>query len=67
MVQCCHKRRAAAFALKLDFSKAFDLINWDSLGAILRVRGFPEKWCAWMQAIFDTFRSTVVLNGIPGR
>jgi hypothetical protein len=23
MVQCCHKRRAVAFALKLDFAKAF--------------------------------------------
>jgi hypothetical protein len=45
----------------------FDSINWDSLGAILRVRGFPEKWCTWMQAIFDTSRSAVVLNGIPGR
>jgi hypothetical protein len=67
MVQCCHKRRTAAFTLKLDFAKAFDSINWDSLDAILRVRGFPEKWCTWMQAIFDTSRSAVVLNGIPGR
>jgi hypothetical protein len=67
VIQCCHKRRAPAFALKLNFAKAFDSINWDSLREILRVCGFPEKWCGWMQAIFDSSRSAVVLNGIPGR
>jgi hypothetical protein len=67
VIQCCHKRRAPAFALKLDFAKAFDSINWDSLREVLRVRGFPEKWCGWIQAIFDSSRSAVVLNGIPGR
>jgi hypothetical protein len=67
IVQCCHKRRAPAFALKLDFAKAFDSINWSSLRAIMRVRGFPELWCDWLEAIFTSSRSAVVLNGIPGR
>jgi hypothetical protein len=31
VLQCCHKRHASAFALKLDFAKVFDSIDWHSL------------------------------------
>jgi hypothetical protein len=31
IVQCCHKRKAPAFTLTLDFAKAFDSIEWRSL------------------------------------
>jgi hypothetical protein len=67
LVQCCHKRKAAAVVLKLDFAKAFDSISWQSLRAVLEVRGFPPLWCDWMDAIFSTSKSAVLLNGIPGR
>ncbi|KAK1626997.1 hypothetical protein QYE76_001312 [Lolium multiflorum] len=41
MVQCCSKRRAPALVIKLDFTKAFDSIDWASLRKILMARGFP--------------------------
>jgi hypothetical protein len=31
LVQCCHKRRVPTLAIKLDFAKAFDTVNWDAL------------------------------------
>jgi mannosylglycoprotein endo-beta-mannosidase len=52
--------------LKLDFSKAFDSINWQSLRAVMLVRGFPVVWCDWMQMILESSRSAILVNGIPG-
>ena len=53
--------------LKLDFAKAFDSINWASLRAVMEARGFPSLWCDWMDALFHSSSSAVLLNGVPGR
>jgi hypothetical protein len=67
IIQVCHKRKVPAVALKLDFAKAFDSIDWTSLRLVLEARGFPPQWCDWMDAIFRTSKSAVLLNGVPGR
>jgi hypothetical protein len=67
IIQVCHKHKVPAIALKLDFAKAFDSIDWTSLRLVLEARGFPPQWCNWMDAIFHTSKSAVLLNGIPGR
>lgn len=67
VVQCCHKRGAPALVFKLDFAKAFDSVDWGALRRILMARGFPDRWCAWMDLIFESSRSAVLLNGVPGR
>lgn len=66
IVQYCHRRKAPAVILKLDFTKAFDSIDWGSLRKVLAARGFPDTWCDWMDAIFSSSLSAVLLNGIPG-
>jgi hypothetical protein len=66
LVQCCFKRKAPTLVFKLDFSKAFDSIDWSGLHAVMRVRGFPEAWCDWMDMILSSSRSAILLNGIPG-
>ncbi|KAK1666525.1 hypothetical protein QYE76_054684 [Lolium multiflorum] len=50
----------------IDFRKAFDSVNWDSLLSILRARGFDDRWCLWMKKILDTGHTTILLNGVPG-
>jgi hypothetical protein len=67
IVQCCQKRKAPTVILKLDFAKAFESICWASLRKVLEVRGFPPVWCNWMDAIFSSSKSVVLLNGILGR
>jgi len=65
LVQHCHKQRLPTLVLKLDFAKAFDSVNWDSLLYILQCRGFPPTWCSWIQHILTTSKSAILLNGCP--
>lgn len=44
MVQCCYKWKAPTIILKLDFRKAFDSINWQTMDNILQAKGFQAKW-----------------------
>jgi hypothetical protein len=52
--------------IKLDFKKAFDSISWTSLLKILRHRGFPDKFCKWIEEILSTGKTAILLNGVPG-
>ncbi|KAK1677092.1 hypothetical protein QYE76_037940 [Lolium multiflorum] len=67
LVQTCYRRRAPCIILKLDFAKAFDSVSWASLRSVMLARGFPELWCDWMDMLFTSSRSAVLLNGVPGK
>ena len=67
LVQTCCRRQAPCVVLKLDFAKAFDSVSWASLRDVMIARGFPPIWCEWMDGIFSSSRSAVLLNGIPGK
>lgn len=66
-LSCCHKRKLPAAVIKLDFIKAFDSVAWDSLNKILEARGFDGCWRGWIDSILTTGKTTVMLNGVPGR
>jgi hypothetical protein len=34
--------------LKLDFEKAYDKVKWPFLQQILRMKGFSNEWCSWI-------------------
>jgi hypothetical protein len=67
LLACCHKRKLPTIALKLDFRKAFDSIAWDSLLGILSARGFDSTWCGWAHSVLATGKTSILLNGVPGR
>lgn len=67
LVQTCFRRRAPCVVLKLDFAKAFDSVSWASLRRIMLARGFPVLWCDWMDDLFSSSRSAILLNGVPGK
>ncbi|CAD6336936.1 unnamed protein product [Miscanthus lutarioriparius] len=65
LVQCCRKRKVPSFIIKLDFAKAFDIVNWDALDMVLQARGFNSVWRRWMQSM-QSSRTDVLVNGCPG-
>lgn len=54
-----------AIFLKIDFSKAFDTIEWDFLFQTMSVRGFPGRWMEWLKELFQSASSRVIINGKP--
>jgi hypothetical protein len=59
--------RQEIILLKLDFAKAFDTIDHPTMLKIMKQMGFDAKWISWIDSIFSSGKSYVLLNGIPGR
>jgi hypothetical protein len=51
----------------LDFEKAFDLVEHELVLEMLKAKGFPDKWLAWVAELFNTATSSVLLNGTAGK
>jgi hypothetical protein len=62
-----HRNRTPMLLIKLDISKAFDLVRWDYLLSLLQHIGFPAKLRDWIAAILSTSSSQILLNGIQGQ
>ena len=45
-----HKNKMNGVILKLDFEKAYDKVKWSFLQQTLKMKGFPEKWCSWIES-----------------
>jgi hypothetical protein len=55
-----------ALVLKLEFAKAFDMVNWEGLFRVLTARGFSQLWIKWMEDILVSSKSAVLINGSAG-
>jgi hypothetical protein len=52
---------------KLDFEKAFDKVEHNLMLKFMDKKGFPSRWLSWMQLIFNSGTSSILLNGGQGR
>ncbi|XP_058195012.1 uncharacterized protein LOC131311532 [Rhododendron vialii] len=50
-------------AVKLDFNKAYDRVEWDFLQAILEKMGFNRVWIQWVMQCVTTMSFGVSVNG----
>ncbi|MCH80906.1 replication protein A 70 kDa dna-binding subunit, partial [Trifolium medium] len=60
-------------ALKLDISKAYDLIDWEYLKDVMIKMGFSLQWVNWIMMCVESVDYSVIVNNeivgpiIPGR
>jgi len=50
-------------AFKIDIAKAFDTLDWSFLLKVLNSFGFNSKLCGWIQAILESAKLSVAING----
>ena len=60
-----HRNKTPTLSLKLDITKAFDLVRWEYLLNLLQHLGFPQRWRDWIDALLSTYTLRVFLNGVP--
>ena len=47
IVASWRRNSTSGFLWKVDFSKAYDSLDWRFLWNVLQQRGFPETWIRW--------------------
>ncbi|XP_020266417.1 uncharacterized protein LOC109841906 [Asparagus officinalis] len=67
LIHFCSKRKKDVAMVKIDFTKAFDSINWNFLINLLKVQGFGQRWCSWIYNIISTSSCAVLINGSPSK
>lgn len=50
-------------ALKLDVSKAYDMMEWDFLKGIMKKMGFASKWIQLAMTFVITVSYSILVNG----
>jgi retron-type reverse transcriptase len=63
----CHQSKREIIILKLDFEKAFDLVEHEAIISRFRHKGFSEKLVTWMKDILSKGSSQVLINEILGK
>ena len=49
VIQFTKRNRIPGYLLKLDFEKAYDMVDWECIIESLRASGFCPKWLSWIK------------------
>lgn len=55
--------KQALIFLKLDFTKAFDMVDWAFLSRTMAVMGFPRVFISMSEMLFQKTQTAVKVNG----
>eukprot|EP00267_Zea_mays_P028107 XP_008657698.1 uncharacterized protein LOC103637241 [Zea mays] len=61
-----HRRQQDGVVFKIDFEKAYDKVKWPFVRQTLRMKGFDDKWCTWVDAIMKKGHVAVKVNNYTG-
>jgi len=60
------RNNEVGIVLKLDFEKAYDKVSWAFLLDVLKLSGFSNTWCSWIQKVVSGGTVSVKLNDVTG-
>ena len=61
------RKKLNGVILKLDFEKTYDKVKWNFLQQTLRMKGFPELWCSWIEAFVTKGSVAIKINDDVGK
>jgi hypothetical protein len=61
----CKPSAKGTIIMKLNFEKAFDMIEHKAILQLLRRKGFNDIWLNWIENNMSSATSVVLLNGVP--
>lgn len=53
------------FIFKVDFSKAYDSVDWSCLIHIMRCLQMGETWIKWLKTLLESTKMSILVNGSP--
>ncbi|GKB58696.1 RNA-directed DNA polymerase, eukaryota [Tanacetum coccineum] len=65
VLHLCKSKKKQSLNFKVDFEKACDSVRWDFLDDVLKMFGFGDKWCNWIQSCLRSLRGLIIINGSP--
>jgi hypothetical protein len=63
----CHQSIREIIILKLDFKKAFDLVEHQAIIQVMTSLGLPANSIHWVTKILSSASTAVLLNGVPAK
>lgn len=51
--------------LKIDFSKAYDTVDWSCLLHVMECVNMNQHWINWIRVILETTKMSILINGSP--
>jgi hypothetical protein len=57
-----HSKKQDGIIFKIDFEKAYDKVKWIFLQQALRMKGFSQKWCTWVEQFTQGKNVNVKVN-----
>jgi len=65
VVQEVKRCNRSCMMFKVDYEKAYDLVNWNFLLHMLRKLGFCSKWITWIDNCLKSASISVLVNESP--
>lgn len=65
VIHAMRMHKSNGIILKLDFSKAYDSIDWSCLYQIIDCINLGPKWLRWIKKICESTRMSILINGAP--
>lgn len=60
-----NRQHCPGLVCKLDFEKAYDMVDWRLFQYMMAHMGFGNKWCKWINCCFSTAQFSLLMNGFP--
>lgn len=58
-------QKSDGLIIKIDFSKAYDSVDWSCLIQVMECMKFNQKWIMWIKALLETTKMSILVNGSP--